>query len=151
MEARNIAQRYAMLFCVKFGDCVTITHGKLQQAFGDDAMSRAQALCWHKMLSEGRTIVEDEQRSGRPSTTRTSDNTARVTVLVRSDRRLTVKMIADEVNVNREAVRQILTEELGMKKICAKMVPRNLTEQQWDSAVFDIQRHYGVAAASLLT
>jgi len=78
MEARNIAQRYAIFFCVKFGDCFTTTHGKLQQTFGDDAMSRAQAFHWHKMFSEGRTIVEDEQHSGRPSTTRTSDNTARV-------------------------------------------------------------------------
>jgi len=42
-------------------------------------------------------------------------------------------VIADEVNVNREAVRRKLTEELGMRKICAKMVPRNLTEQQWDT------------------
>ena len=51
------------------------------------------------------------------------------------DRRLTVKMIADEVNVNREAVRRIVTEELGTRKICAKMVPRNLTEQQRDARV----------------
>jgi len=28
-------------------------------------------------------------------------------------------LIADEVNVNREAVRRMLTEELGMRKICA--------------------------------
>jgi len=27
-------------------------------------MSRAQAFRWHKMFSEGRTIVEDEQRGG---------------------------------------------------------------------------------------
>jgi hypothetical protein len=104
MEARNIAQRYAILFCVKLGDSVTTTHGKLQQAFGDDTMSRAQAFRWHKRFSEGRTIVEDEQRSGRPSTKRTSDNTARVGELVRSYRRLRVSMTADEVNVNREAV-----------------------------------------------
>ena len=65
-------------FCVKLGDSATTTHGELQQAFGDDAMSRAQAFRWHKMFIEGRTIVEDEQRSGRPSTTRTSDNTTRV-------------------------------------------------------------------------
>ena len=44
-------------------------------------------------------------------------------------------MIADEVNVNREAVRQIPTEELGMRKICAKMVPRNRTEEQRDAWV----------------
>ena len=78
MESRNIAQRYAIFLCVKPVDSATTTHGKLQQAFGDDAMSRAQAFCSHKMFSEGRTIVEDEQHSGQPSTTRTSDNTARV-------------------------------------------------------------------------
>jgi len=38
-------------------------------------------------------------------------------------------MIADEVNMNRQTIGLILTEELGMKKICAKMVPRNLTAQ----------------------
>jgi hypothetical protein len=39
-------------------------------------------------------------------------------------------MTADEVNMNRETVRLILTEELGMRKICAKMVPRNFTQKQ---------------------
>jgi len=69
------------------------------------------------------------------------NNTAWVRELVQSNRRLTVKMVADEVNMNRETVRLILTEELGMRKICAKMVPSNLTGQQRDlrlSAVFDI-------------
>ena len=106
MEARNIAQRYAILFCVKLGDSATTTYEKLQQAFGDDAMSRAQAFPQYKMFSEGKTIVKDEEGSGRPSTTQTSDDTARVRELVRSDRRLTVNMIADEVNVNREALRR---------------------------------------------
>ena len=63
-------------------------------------------------------------------------------------------MIPDEVNMNPETVRLILTEESGMRKICDKMVPRNLTEQQRDArlrVVFDIQMHYGEGAASLLT
>jgi len=29
-------------FCVKLGENITTTHGKLQQAFGGDAMSRTQ-------------------------------------------------------------------------------------------------------------
>jgi len=117
-------------------------------------MSRAQAFHWHKMFSASRTFVECEQRIGRPLTAPTGDNTARVRELVRSDQRLTDKMIADEVNINGETVRLTLTGELGKKEICASMVPRNLTEQQRDarfSAVFDIQMHYGDAAASLLT
>jgi len=117
-------------------------------------MSTAQAFHWHKMFSEGRTFVEDEQHSRWPSTTRTGYNTARVRELIRSDWRLIVRMIADEVNMNWETVHLILTEGLGMRKICAQMVPRNLTEQQrnaWLSTVFNIQMHYSDAAASLLT
>jgi len=155
MEARNIVQRFVChLLCVKLGESATTTYGKLQPAFGDNAVSTAQACRWHKMFPEGRTLVEDEQRSRPPSAKWTGDNTARVRELVRSDRRLTVKMIADGVNMNWETVRLTLTEELWMRNICAKMVPRNLTGQQWEvrlSTVFDIQMHYGDAAASLFT
>jgi hypothetical protein len=73
--------------CVKLGDIVTTARGKLQQGFGEYAVSRAKAFCWHNMFYEGRTLAEDEQRSGRPSATQTGDNTARVRELVRSDRR----------------------------------------------------------------
>jgi len=63
-------------------------------------------------------------------------------------------MVADEMNMNWETVCLILTEELGMRNICAKMVPRNLKGQQWEaqlSTVFDIQMHYSDATASLFT
>jgi hypothetical protein len=63
-------------------------------------------------------------------------------------------MIFDKVNINRKTVRLILTEEMGMRKICAQMVPMDLTEQQRDArlrAVCDIQIHYDDTAATLLT
>jgi hypothetical protein len=44
MEARNIAQRFAIFLCVKLSDIATTTHGILQEAFGDDEMSRTQAF-----------------------------------------------------------------------------------------------------------
>ena len=59
-EARNIAQRYAIFFCVKLCDIATTTHGKLQQAFGEDATPRARGFRWHKMFSEGRILIEDD-------------------------------------------------------------------------------------------
>jgi len=46
------------------------------------------------------------------------------------DRRLTVRMIADELDMNSERVWRIFTEDLGIRKICAKMVPRLLNEGQ---------------------
>jgi histone-lysine N-methyltransferase SETMAR len=39
-------------------------------------------------------------------------------------------MIAEELDVDKETVRQILTENLKMKKVCTKMVPKNLSEDQ---------------------
>ena len=49
---------------------------------------------------------------------------------MRSDRRLGVAVIAEELNMNRETVRQIVKEDLGMRKISAKMVSRILTHDQ---------------------
>jgi len=67
--------------------------------------------------------VQDDPRSGQPKTHRTDANVDRVRAVVRSDRRLGVRVIAEELNINRETVRQIVKEDLGMRKIPAKMVP----------------------------
>ena len=55
--------------------------------------------------------------------------------MVRGDRRLTVRMIAYELGMNRETVWTILTEDLGMRKVCvcAKMVPKLLTDDHKDN------------------
>jgi len=54
----------------------------------------------------------------------------RVRTLVLSDRRLGVRVIAEELNINRETVRQNVKEDMGMGKISTKMVPRILTHGQ---------------------
>jgi hypothetical protein len=49
---------------------------------------------------------------------------------VRSDQRSGVRLQAEELKINRETVRQIITDGLGTRKISAKMVPRILTDDQ---------------------
>ena len=56
--------------------------------------------------------------------------------IVRENRRLTVNCIAEQVNIDRETVRKILTEDLDMRKLCAKMFPKELTEEQKQRSVF---------------
>jgi histone-lysine N-methyltransferase SETMAR len=73
--------------------------------------------------------VEDE-RPGRPVTMKTDENVDKVRTLIRNDRRLSIRMIAEEFNVDKETVRQILTENLKMTKVCAKMVPKNMSKDQ---------------------
>ena len=72
--------------------------------------------------------MEDDHRSGRPSTSGTDENVELVRQKVRSDRHLTVRMIADELSMNTGRVWWIIAEDLGMRKICTKMVPRLLNE-----------------------
>ena len=47
-----------------------------------------------------------------------------------SDRRLTVRMIAEKLGLGKSSVRTILTEHLDMKKVCAKIVQKLLTPEQ---------------------
>ena len=58
--------------------------------------------------------MQDNPRSGQPKTQRTGANVDRVRTLVHSDRRLGVKVIAEELNMNKETVQQ--KENLGIKK-----------------------------------
>ena len=82
-----------------------------------------------KRFSEGRESVTEVERSGRPATSRNDENFAKVRQIVRENRRLTVRTIAEQVNIDRETVRKILTVDLDMKTVCAKMVPKELTEE----------------------
>jgi len=108
----------------------------LVQVYGHNAMKKIAVYKWVKHFSEGRESVTDEERSGRSATCRTEDNIAKVRQIVRENHRLTVRSIAEQVNIERETVRKILTEDLDMRRVCAKMVPKELTEEQKQRRVF---------------
>jgi len=61
---------------------------------------------------------------------------AKIRQIMRKNCRLTFRSIAEEVDIDRETVRKILTEDLDMRKVCAKMVPKELTEEQKQRRVF---------------
>jgi hypothetical protein len=130
MGKRNLEQRCTMKFCVKLNENSTETYRELKRAYGEHALTRALVFTWHKAFLEGREIVENESRSGRPCTSKTDENVTKVRALVRSDQHLTVRMFASELNLNHQTVHDILTEEVGMQKICAKLVPKILTNEQ---------------------
>ena len=89
-----------------------------------------------KRFSEGSKSVTDEERLGRPATSRTEANIAKVRQIVRENRRLTVRDIAEQVDIEKETVRKILTEVLDMRKVCAKVVPKELNEERKHRRVF---------------
>ena len=66
-------QRICIKFCFKIGKTATETYQLLQQAYGEDAMGRTQVFDWFRPFKEGRTSVESDYRSGRPSTSRNGE------------------------------------------------------------------------------
>ncbi|XP_023714359.1 protein GVQW3-like, partial [Cryptotermes secundus] len=113
---RTIEQRYAIKFCVGLGKSGTETLGMIRQVFKDESMSQTAVFKWHKLFKCGRECVEDEARGGRPSTSRTDDNVQRVRDVLNSDRRLSVRMIANRVVIDKMTVHTIITEDLAMLK-----------------------------------
>ena len=100
----------------------------LRTAYGGAVLSSAEVFRWHKAFKDGREGVEDEQRTGRPSTSITENNVARVKAVLDRDRRLNVRLIAEEVGLPKTDVHRIVTEDLHMRNICAKLVPKNLSD-----------------------
>lgn len=123
-------QRHNIKFCFKLGKTATETHEMLVQVYGQDAVSRKCVYDWFVRFRAGKESVEDEPRSGRPSTSRTPENTERVRKMLTEDRRLTLRLIAEELGISKDTVRTIVHEELGKRKICSRFVPHMLTDEQ---------------------
>ena len=69
----------------------------LKRVYGDHAVTLKSVYEWFRRFREGRETVEDANRTGRPTTTPTPENVDNVKNLFAGDRRLTVRMIVEEV------------------------------------------------------
>ncbi|GFV22918.1 protein GVQW3 [Trichonephila clavipes] len=121
---QSIEQRYAIKFCVRLGKSGASTLKMIQKAYGRESLSQAQVLRWHKMFKE-----ESGGRAPcRSSVNMTAENEQRVRHLLNTDRRLSVCMIVEQLGMDKMVVHKIISEDLGMRKICAKLVPKVLTD-----------------------
>ena len=123
-------QRTNIKFLVKLGKSGNEIRQMLVEVYGDNATKKTAVYTLVECFSEGRESVTDKERSGRPATSRTEENIAKIRQIVHENCWLTVRRLAEQVNINTETVRKILTEDLDMRKVCAKMVPKELAEEQ---------------------
>ncbi|XP_049522073.1 protein GVQW3-like [Dermacentor silvarum] len=132
--AREMTERLEQYYCIKFhqklGDSQVETIWKIQVAFGDDTMSSTQIKVWYNRFKDGRTSVESEPGSGRPSTCQNDQVIAEVNAVVMRDLRVTIREIAEEVGISTFSAHSIMTEDLAMKRVAAKFVPKLLTVEQ---------------------
>ena len=91
----------------------------MQKAFGNECMSKTRIKEWYIRFKGGRTSVDSDSRSDRPSTTKTLDNIDRVQLAIEGDRRLTVRELEGDLGLPKTTVWEILCKILGMTRVCA--------------------------------
>jgi hypothetical protein len=104
----NIEQLYAIKFCVKLNKSATETFASLTEAYVDATLLRTMVFKRHKAFKEGRENVEDDPRSGRPISSTNDENVEVVRAVMVKDRRLSVRLIAEETGLDKCAVHKYL-------------------------------------------
>jgi len=107
--------------------------------YGYAAVIMKTVYKWFERFRNGCESVEDEQRSGRPSTSKTQENVERVSEMIRSNKRLTIREIYEDLNISYGSVQNILTTDLNMRRVSAKFVTRVLTVEQHLSILLELR------------
>ena len=123
---KNIEQRICLKFCISNGTSCAESVEMLQKVYGESTLSKTRAYEWYSVFKSGRDVVEDLPRSGRPSTSSTEVNIVKVKEMVTGNRHLSLREIAAELSVPHESIRTILNDFLGMKRVAARLVPKDL-------------------------
>jgi len=122
-----------MKFCFKLQKSAKETHKMLKLVYSDAAVTMKTVYKWSEQFRNGRESVEDEERSGHPSTSKTQENVERVSEMIQSNRRLTIREISEDLNISYGSIQNILTTDLNMTGVSAKFVPRVLTANKSNS------------------
>jgi hypothetical protein len=93
---------------VKIRKSASETLALLTVAYGEYALKKSGVFELHRRFKEGREDVQDDLRSGQPKTQRTDADVDTEGTLVCLDRRVGGRVIAEELNMSKETVRQIL-------------------------------------------
>jgi len=126
-------QRIYIKFCFKIGKTATETYQLLLQAYGEDAMGRTHVFDWFLRFKEDRTSVESNPARDDRQHRETRKVKAKVRIIIRNNRRLRVREIADDLRISVGSCDAILTEDLHMKRAWAKFVPRFPTRATSDN------------------
>jgi hypothetical protein len=110
----KIKQRVCFKFCVKLGKSASETLEMLHEAFGEHSLSRTAVSEWHSCFKAGRVSVEDDEHSGRPSTSKTTANVEKIRDLINEDHCRTIHETADTAGISYGVCQEILTENLNM-------------------------------------
>ena len=103
-------------------------HRQLSETCDDGVMDVKNVRSWVRQFKEGRVSCVNEPKEPRPCTSRSDNMIARVEKIVLEDRRFSIEDIASIVDISVGSVHSILRDDLKMRKVSSRWVPRMLTD-----------------------
>ena len=131
----KVEYRAVILYMYLKGKTGQEIHCELINVYRSSAPSYAQVKFLFGEFKRGRTSLEDETRSGRPSDATDEEMCNKVRDLVYSDRRVKVEEIANALHISHGSVSTILHDRLGMRKLTARWIPKSLSDEQMATRV----------------
>ena len=122
----RIRQRSVIEFLTAEGEMPIRIHERLKNVYGDVSTVRR----WVRRCkeAEGQTRLADETRSGRPATAVLPTTFSEFDDIIRGDRRVKTDELYRILSFSIGSVISII-HQLGYPKVCARWVPRMLTDQ----------------------
>ena len=102
----------------------------LTETLGERAPSYVFVKNWVAQFKRGDFSTCFAPRPGRPKTVTTPEIIDQIHELILEDRQISAKSIAEQLGISRERVGSITHEDLDMRKISAKWVPKYLKAAQ---------------------
>ena len=96
-----------------------MTAKKLKLHYGDSAPDRSNVSRWISRFTSARQSLEDDPRSGAPTTAKTRTSIDLVKGILHGDRRATYDELEKRLGLSRGTLQRIIHEELDMK-VCAR-------------------------------
>jgi len=105
-------------------------HAILTETLGEHAPSYATIKNWVAQFKRGDFSTYDAPRPGQPKTVTTPEIIGETHKLILEDCWILAKSIAEQLGISREQVRSIVHEDLDMRKLSVKWVPKHLNADQ---------------------
>lgn len=103
---------------------------RINRRLGQGTVSKSTVKYWIREFKFGRQRLEDEHRSGRPSTSTTDENVKLVRELIHANPRVTYDDLERETKISRGSLHSILHDSLGVHKVMSRFIPHRLTETE---------------------
>ena len=123
-DFKNMETRAVIIFFSLQGKAKKEIHTILIETLGQHAPSYATVKTSVAQFKRGDSSTYDVPRPGRPKTVTTPEIIDQFHKITLEDHRISAKSIVQQLGISRERVGSIIREDLDMRKLSAKWVPK---------------------------